>query len=138
MGYLILLIIFVSAPVALVQYLTGMSVGYAAATTAGLVVIGIILIVISGKRQRTARREALFAKYGSADIADMIMDQKIWKGMTSDQLLDSLGKPESVDQEMTVRKTREIWKYQRIGENRYRNRVTVDNGQVAAWTAKGQ
>lgn len=135
MGYFILLVIVV--PVALVQHLTGMSVGYAAASIAGLMVVGFILLGISGRQQLAKRRQALIAKYGSADVADMIMAQKIWMGMTSDQLLDSLGRPESIDQEITVRKAREIWKYGRMGENRYRNRVTVDNGQVAAWTAKG-
>jgi hypothetical protein len=67
----------------------------------------------------------------------MIMDQKIWSGMSSEQLLDSLGKPEGVDQAVNVKKVREIWKYGKIGHNRYRNRITVDNGRVAGWTAKG-
>jgi hypothetical protein len=38
---------------------------------------------------------------------------------------------------VNVKKVREIWKYGKIGHNRYRNRITVDNGRVAGWTAKG-
>jgi hypothetical protein len=138
MGYLITLVIIIAVPVVLVQYSTGMSAGYSAAAAVGIVVALISLSILRSKLKRAARRKSLIGKYGSEDLVEMIMDQKIWKGMTSDQLLDSLGKPESVDQEMSARRAREVWKYDRIGENRYRNRVTVDNGQVSAWTAKGQ
>ena len=83
-----------------------------------------------------ARRAALLAKYGSVDEVDMIMNKTIWTGMSANQLLDCLGRPESVDEQVMVKKRREIWKYGRIGENRYSNRVTVEQGFVVRWSAK--
>jgi hypothetical protein len=137
MPYLFALLIVIGGPVLLVQYLTGMPLGYAAVTTAVLVVVGIAAMVQYAKKRKAERRIALITKYGSPDEADMIMDRKIWSGMSSEQLLDSLGKPEGIDHMVNVRKSREVWKYDRVGQNRYRNRVTVDNGRVAGWTAKG-
>lgn len=107
-----------------------------------LVTLALVGLVIAArsyftKRKIARRRSDLIAKYGSPDEADRIMNQQIWAGMTSDQLIDSVGKPEGIDQAVTVRKTREVWKYHKFGENRYRNRVTVEQGRVTAWTAKG-
>jgi hypothetical protein len=42
---------------------------------------------------RRLRREGLIAKYGSAQIADAIIAQKIWQRMTGEQLVDSWGRP---------------------------------------------
>ena len=137
MPLLILLLVVIGGPVLLVQYVTGMPIGFAAVTAAALAGLAIYASSRAAKKRRAERRVALIAKYGSPDEADMIMDQKIWSGMSSDQLLDSLGKPEGVDQAVNVKKVREVWKYGKIGQNRYRNRITVDNGRVAGWTAKG-
>ena len=137
MGYLVALMVVIGGPVLVIQHVTGMPLSYAAATLAVLVVIGAFAAAESAKKRRRERRLALIAKYGSEHEADMIMDGKIWSGMSSEQLLDSLGKPEGVDQAVNVKKIREIWKYGKVGQNRYRNRITVDNGRVAGWTAKG-
>jgi hypothetical protein len=40
---------------------------------------------------RKKRRERLMAKYGDANVVDRIMNQKIWQGMSDEQLIDSLG-----------------------------------------------
>lgn len=137
MPLLIVLLVVIGGPILFVQYATGMPIGFAAVTAAALAGLGIYASRQAAKKRRAERRAALIAKYGSPIEADMILDQKIWSGMSSEQLLDSLGKPEGIDHAVNVKKVRETWKYGRVGQNRYRNRVTVDNGRVAGWTAKG-
>ena len=137
MPYLVGLLVVIVSPVLIIQQFTGLSFGLAAVVGIAVVAVGIYMLIERAKRLRAERRTALIAKYGSPEEADLILDAKIWTGMSAAQLLDSLGRPEDVDQAVTTRKTREIWKYGRVGQNRYRNRVTVDDGRVAGWTAKG-
>jgi hypothetical protein len=58
---------------------------------------------------------------------------KIWQGMTKEQLVDSWGRPEDVDQKVYKTKTKEIWKYGQMGKNRYRERVYAEDGVVVGW-----
>ena len=89
------------------------------------------------KAKRLAERRAvLIVKYGSATDADRILRREVWVGMTSDQLIDSLGPPVEKDSEVKARKITEIWKYGQTGVNRFTNRVTVNNGLVSKWTQK--
>jgi hypothetical protein len=61
------------------------------------------------------------------------MNGDIWQGMSQEQLMDSRGPPE--DREQTVYKTKikQTWKYGRIGKNRFRERIYVENGVVVGW-----
>src|SRR2546430_1913594 len=77
---------------------------------------------------RQRRRRQLIEKYGSPDIADRIMKHLVWQGMTENQLLDSWGKPADVARTVYKTKTKEVWKYQTTGTNRYRERITFENG----------
>lgn len=83
--------------------------------------------------ERRRRREGLIAKYGSAQIADDIIAQKIWQGMTSEQLADSWGNPQDVDKKVFKQKTNETWKYGQTGKNRFSQRVFTENGIVVGW-----
>jgi hypothetical protein len=67
MPLLILLLILVGGPVLLVQYVTGMPIGFAAATAAVLAGLGIYASSRAAKKRRAERRIALTAKYGSPD-----------------------------------------------------------------------
>jgi hypothetical protein len=136
MPSLIGLLLVIGIPVVVVQRATGLPLGYAAVVTIALVVIGIAALAARARRQKAARRAALVAKYGSEKEADMIMDRQIWTGMTAEQLVDCLGQPEGVDYQVSARKQKEVWKYGRIGQNRFRNRITVEKGQVVGWTAR--
>jgi hypothetical protein len=82
---------------------------------------------------RRLRREGLIAKYGSAQIADAIIAQKIWQGMTCEQLVDSWGRPVDVDKKVYKQKTNETWKYGQTGKNRFSQRVFTENGVVVGW-----
>jgi hypothetical protein len=74
----------------------------------------------------------LIDKYGIVD-AERILARQVWQGMTHEQLIESWGNP--VDQEVEIKraKTKETWKYNQIGRNRYASRVFLENGVVIGW-----
>ena len=76
------------------------------------------------------RRAALIKKYGDQFAVDNIMTQKIWQGMSDEQLLDSWGAPAAKDQKIYKTKITETYKYNRMGRNRFGSRVKVENGIV--------
>ena len=82
------------------------------------------------------RREALLKKYGDADVVTRIMKKMFWQGQTHEQLRDSLGRPLDTDEKVLKTKTKEIWKYNRVGKNRYGLRITLENGIVVGWDEK--
>lgn len=94
------------------------------------------------ERQRKAEELALRTaylseKYADQSIAQAILDQKIWEGMTGAHLFGSAGEPAAIDQKYMKAKSREIWKYHHEGGNRFLLRVTLENGIVVGWDAKG-
>jgi len=82
------------------------------------------------------RREYLLSKYGDASVVEMIMQRKIWQGMTEEQLIDSWGQPSAKDNKVYKTKTTQIFKYNQTGKNRFANRVRVDNCIVVGWEQK--
>lgn len=101
-----------------------------------LVAVFVIYKVISranASKKAAARRGNLMAKYKDNEIVDSIISQSIWQGETAEQLWDSLGKPEDLDEKVLKTKKKEIWKYGHEGGNRYRFRITVENDIVVGW-----
>jgi hypothetical protein len=86
--------------------------------------------------ERAQRYSYLFGKYQDTEITERIMAGKIWEGMTAAQLFDAAGEPEAVDQKYLKRFSRETWKYDGESGNRYRTRVTLENGIVVGWDIK--
>lgn len=72
-------------------------------------------------------------KYGDAEIVRRIMSHEFWQGQTTDQLLDSLGRPIEVDEKVFKTKTKHVWKYQQTGKKRFALRITLENGEVVGW-----
>lgn len=89
------------------------------------------------KATRALRYVNALEKYGDPQIAANIADHMIWAGATEEQLTESWGRPVSVDQKLLKTKTKEVWKYNRTGKNRYGSRVTLENGEVVGWEQKG-
>lgn len=86
--------------------------------------------------QQIAQRHAsLAARFGPA-TADRIMRGEIWVGQTREQLVESLGQPEDRDVKVLKTKTKEVFKYQRTGANRYALRITLDDDVVVGWEDK--
>lgn len=100
-----------------------------------LVLIAIGAFALNHLRNE-ARRKRLMAKYGDAEIVDMIMTRTVWQGMTAEQLTDALGRPAATDRKVYKTKTSETYKYDQAGKNRFRRRITLENGVVVGWDMK--
>lgn len=95
----------------------------------------IILFVIIYYRQKL-KRERLMKKYNDADLVERLMNNTFWQGQTKSELVDSLGKPLDIDEKVLKTKTKEIWKYDKTGTNRYALKITIENGEVIGWDKK--
>lgn len=82
------------------------------------------------------KRERLMAKYGDPSVVDRIMRKMFWQGQTPEQLRDSLGSPADIDSKVMKSRSRQVWKYHPAGKNRYRLRITLDDGYVVGWDQK--
>lgn len=86
------------------------------------------------KRQRL--RKLYMDMYDDEDIVERIMEKEIWEGETAEQLEYSLGQPEDIEKKVLKTKTKETWKYDHKGANRYGKRVYIENGEVVGWEYK--
>jgi hypothetical protein len=82
------------------------------------------------------KRERLMAKYNDSHVVEMIMQHKVWQGMSAEQLVESWGRPADTDHKVYKTKTTDIYKYNQTGKNRFRSRVRVENGVVVGWDQK--
>jgi len=112
----------------------GESVGWISLVALAIAVI--ILYLWYKMTQTKKRREVLLRKYQDEKLVEALMNRTFWQGQTTEQLLDSLGKPHSVDQKLLKTKKKEVWKYNHQGSNRYGLRITLDNDQVVGWDKK--
>lgn len=101
-----------------------------------LFVIFIVITMGISSYLKKKRRERLMAKYGNADTVDKIMRRMFWQGQTSDQLIDSIGRPIDIDRKILKTKSKEVWKYNQTGKGRFGLRITVENGEVVGWDKK--
>ena len=103
-----------------------------------LIIVGFVVVLwfVLRAHKNKKRREALLAKYGDLKIVDMILGRMVWQGQTQEQLLDSLGRPLDIDQKVYKSKTKETWKYNQTGTNRFGLRVTVEDQLVVGWDKK--
>jgi len=112
----------------------GESVGWVSIVAIVASVIGLIIFVRAVQKKK--RRNFLMAKYKDEDLVRALMNRSFWQGQTAEQLVDSLGRPHSVDQKALKTKKKEVWKYNHQGGNRYGLRITLDNDQVVGWDQK--
>jgi hypothetical protein len=82
------------------------------------------------------RLATLRKKYKKEDVVQSILNGEFWEKQTEEQLQDSLGEPESIDEQKTKAKRTEIWKYGHKHGNQYRLRITLVNGKVTGWEQK--
>jgi hypothetical protein len=83
---------------------------------------------------KKARRNNLIERFGSEKFADNIIQGIIWQGMTGEMLTECLGKPIDMDRSVYKTKTKETWKYGRVGKNRFEKKIILENGTVVGWT----
>jgi len=82
------------------------------------------------------KKDSLMDKYQDDSLVSKLMKRDIWVGQTSEQLLDSLGKPQDIDEKFLMTKKKEIWKYNHKSGNRFGLRITLDNDVVVGWDHK--
>lgn len=90
-------------------------------------------------RQRSrGQQRVLFlrSRYLDGEIAERIIAGQMWQGQSSEQLVDALGRPKSIEQKVFKARKREVWKYDHRGGNRYGLRVIMEDGVVVGWEAK--
>ena len=99
-------------------------------------IMGIGLFAWYKHSQKNKRIEYLRNKYADEALVQRILRHEFWQAQTSEQLADSLGNPDCIDRKVLKAKTREIWKYDRRGVNRYKLRITLDEDIVVGWDEK--
>lgn len=77
------------------------------------------------------RKAWLIEKYGPRD-GQRLADGEVWIGMTAEQVLDTLGHPDMVDQKQLKTKSREVYKWRAMGRRRIAYQITCDDGFVTA------
>jgi len=100
------------------------------------ILIFLIVVVWFNLYQTKKKRERLLKKYGDTALVEKLMKSMFWVGQSKEQLRDSLGNPLDIDQKVLKTKTKEIWKYNETGKNRYALKVTLENGEVVGWDKK--
>jgi hypothetical protein len=108
------------------------------------VIASIILVILIVKfalalRRKRKRKEAvarrvqdLVSQFGTW-TAERILKNEIWQGMTRKMLLEAMGEPVDVDQNILKSKKKETWKYGWEGANRFKLQVFLENDVVVGW-----
>jgi hypothetical protein len=94
------------------------------------------LIYQAGQSKREDERLRMVAEKYSGETANLIAQKMFWRGQTAEQLRDSLGPLEAIEVKLLKTRRQEIWKYDHYEANRYRTRVTLDEGIVTTWTTR--
>lgn len=88
------------------------------------------------ERRLQERFNYLIDKYGDAQIAQWIMDKTFWVGETKEQLLESLGRPEKIDDKVLKAKRVQTWRYHKISKRSFGLSITLENDVVVGWETK--
>lgn len=101
-----------------------------------LLVAAVVLGFVARAMAKNSRYARLLTKYGDEKLVDALLTQTIWQGMTAEQLRDSWGEPAAVEQKVMKTKVREVFKYKPLGRNRFRDKVTLEDGVITGWDQK--
>lgn len=96
------------------------------------ILIAVTAFVVFKILRYLSRRKRLIEKYGR-DVGLRILSRAVWQGMTSEQLVDSRGNPVDIDHTVYKTKTKETWKYNQTGKNRFKDRIYLEDGIVVGW-----
>jgi len=88
------------------------------------------------RKEREAYKESLLMKYNDSGIVNKIINNEIWLNMTEEQLMDSKGYPDDIDEKVTKTKKIETRKYGQIGKNRFKLKIKLVNGIVVEWDSQ--
>lgn len=100
------------------------------------IVVLLVLAVALPVGLRALRYRHLLRKYGDAEVARAIVEKRILQHMTRAQLLEAWGPPHAQEQRVTKTRTVEVFKYRPTARNRFRDKVTLEDGFVTGWDQK--
>ncbi len=109
---------------------------------APLVIVATVLILgiwwskWSRAKRARERYTQLCDSFGE-EMANNIVAGQLWEGCPYAAMLEILGQPADVDEQVSKRKVKYTYKYYQTGKNRYRLRVLVENGEVTGWKECG-
>ncbi len=104
---------------------------------AAIIIVFFILIKVLQTCRYKKRINRLKSKYNNDMwVVNAIMNEQFWKEQTSEQLIDSIGRPLAIDTQVLKTKTKEIWKYNKIRKDQYALKITLDNKRVVGWDNK--
>lgn len=106
---------------------------FVAVIAAVLWIAAIVIVRYRKKQQLLARYSELMSKYNDQQVVAAITAGRVWQGMSHEQLVDSRGLPDDREQTVYKTKTKETWKYGRVGKNRFRERIYIENGTIVGW-----
>lgn len=81
-------------------------------------------------RKAKEKEERLITKYGN-EIAEKILHQRFWVGMTPEQLIESKGTPDKIEKQILKTKTKELYIY---GNKSSGDVFVIEEGEVVKIT----
>ncbi len=105
---------------------------------AGILIIVALAVLWFAARQlaKRSRYARLLQKYGDVKLVDSLIAGTIWQGMTAEQLRDSWGDPVSIEEKVMKTKVKQVFKYRQVAKDRFRDKVTLEDGVITGWDQK--
>lgn len=94
--------------------------------------LGIIQSILPTYR----RQEEAFQRHGNNDIAEAIAKETFVRGMTGEQLTESMGRPRSVERRTVDGREQEVWQYEPQEGASTGVDVVLEEGKIVSWERK--
>jgi uncharacterized membrane protein len=101
-----------------------------------IIIVIVIAVIYFTHLANKAKRKRLMHIYNDFSLVERLMEGQFWQGQTTNQLIDSIGKPDDISRQVLKSKTKETWKYQKTGNKRYALKIFVEDGIVVGWDQK--
>jgi len=103
-----------------------------------IIVIGACVVAFFLYRALKKRRRVKYLeqKYVNKKKVEKIINGDIWHGETAEQLIDSIGNPDVIDDKLLKTQKKVVWKYGRRGASGYNLIVNLEKGLVVSWEGK--
>lgn len=96
----------------------------------------ILIVILYNYYKVKLRRETLLNKYKDPELVEKLMKRQFWLGMPTEQLIDSLGQPETISEQVLKTKKKETYKYHKTGTNRFALKIVIENDEIVGWDQK--
>lgn len=97
--------------------------------------IALAIFFLGSQFNKIARRQKIKEQFGSESEAK-ILKRTFWVGQSSEELIASLGKPNTIDKKVYKSKVKEVWRYFPSKKNSSDLKITLENDSVVGWHKK--